>query len=173
MLGMNHIQIGHIFLGRACAEMEIKEYENAEISAKYALKIVEANARGNKDSNIYLNKDFNEGYSLKNAVKKQIKSNLLGNENVDKSLQGMKNSSVQQLNNYSVQFLEMKCSILYILGQSLIEQQRLMEAHQLFSSALIYAAQLNDHSKQLLIQEQLRDIQYIINGSKQSTNQNS
>merc|ERR1712129_360095 len=58
----------------------------------------------------------------------------------------------------SGQLIEMKCSILFIIGQSLIEQDRLGEAQLVFDNALVYASQMNDTSKQLMIHDQLRDI---------------
>merc|ERR1712039_92563 len=48
LLGDSHIQIAHMLLGRACSEMELKQYEVAEMSARNALKIVDAS--GNSQS---------------------------------------------------------------------------------------------------------------------------
>ncbi|ETO18340.1 hypothetical protein RFI_18934 [Reticulomyxa filosa] len=115
-LGDGHIQLAHLYLGRACSEMELKEHDKAEQSARLALQIVEANGPS---------------------------------------------QSKQPHTSASLEWKDLKCSVLFVLGQALIELNRLSDAKLVFQNALTLASQLNDQSKQLLITDQLRDIELL------------
>ena len=192
LLGDNHIQIAHMLLGRACCEMELKQWQTAEKSARQSLKIVEsgANQYSQSTQNFEINNENNkigggkrlfEG-GIRNTLKEQLKTNMMGNDKTESEIryeqemqlekqrqQLIKNATTSGIST-SEQLVEMKCSILYILGQTLLEQDRLNESKMVFNNALIYATKLNDTTKQLLIHDQLRDIQGIIDNQLQ-TNQ--
>merc|ERR1712129_273879 len=116
---------------------------------------------------------------VKNTLKEKVKANLMGYQQSESERQMEEEMKIKQQQqrianvnavsgaSSSGQLIEMKCSILFIIGQSLIEQDRLGEAQMVFDNALVYATQLNDTSKQLMIHDQLRDITRI---KEQSTN---
>merc|ERR1712032_712274 len=137
--------------------MELKKYQIAEMSARNALKIVEAGSHSYAQSaqqydlkeNVQGSKRILEG-GVKNTLKNKIKSNVMGYQQSEQDKrfeeeremkQRMANAKVPGVSS-SAQLIEMKCSILFIIGQSLIEQDRLGEAQMVFENALVYASQL-------------------------------
>lgn len=185
LLGDNHIQIAHMLLGRSCSEMELSQWENAEKSARKALKIVESGSFQYSQSvqnfeNVNQDKLIGKGSGsggIKNSLKDAMKTNLFGSKTesemiqeqemkINRVKQEMMMSSTMTGISSGEQLIEMKCSILFVIGQTLIEQERLNEASMIFNNALIYATKLNDTTKQLLIHDQLRDIQTILEQKK-------
>ena len=183
MLGENHIQIAHMLLGRACSQMELKLYEGAEVSARTALRIVESGSQSYSPSVQQYDFKQDDGDDekhrildggIKRTLKNKVKSNLMGfqqsaSEKRYEEEMALRQREVQSIASSKVsgaasseQLVEMKCSILYIIGQALIERDRLGEARMVFDSALLYATKLNDTTKQLLIHDQLRDIANIV-----------
>ena len=184
LLGENHVQIAHMLLGRACCEMELKVWDTAEQSARSALQIVERamNRYSSPAQQFTVDRKDNfgggGGGGIKNALKETVKKRVIQGDGPSeeeqrlqmemqmKQQQMMMNQGGPQGMGSGVtsgeQLVEMKCSILYVIGQSLIEQERFKEAEMVFNNALLLATRLSDTSKQLLIHDQLRDIGYIL-----------
>ena len=102
---------------------------------------------------------------------KQIKNKMLGTAGVDinSNKESIENERMKEMNSKinqtqqivtieSNEISDIKCGILFVYGQCLIEQVRYDEAEMILATAMDYAQKLNDQTKLLLIYDQVRDL---------------
>lgn len=195
LLGDNHIQMAHILLGRACAELEIGNLTDCEQCSREALKIVDfqSGLAGNyKDgsggsviNSVGATRVLNEKMIEKEKIEGvgtfgKIKNKMLSTAGIDlnNSKNAIENEKMKEMNDKinqtqeivsfeSNEIIDIKCGILFVYGQCLIEQVRYEEAEMILATAMDYAQKLNDQTKLLLIYDQVRDLKSLQTKSKE------